>query len=1597
MATGALDRKGDIIEDVAARIRSRLDPQEAETSERFVRQFLANAAPEDVENHSTDDLYGAALSLWKLGATRTAGESLVRVYNPRVDENGWHSRHTILELVMEDLPFLFDSVAAYLNESAGEVHLAIHPIVEVERDVDGTLKTLKPKIDGHPDSQREAFMHFQVTEQPEEDLDRIRTGLQRVLTEVRAAVEDFGPMCDRCTSLIGNLDNGHSKDVTEAEAFLHWLTDNHFSFLGYRQYEFEGETARVKPGTGLGILRDELASVFDGILTGGRRPAELDRSKLLRITKTNRRSLVHRPVPMDGIGVKAYDEQGNVVGEHLFIGLFTSRAYGRTPNQIPILRRKVSAVQEQAGFHSSSYDARTLAHILDTYPRDELYQTPLEELKKITLGILHLQERRRLAFFHRVDPFQRFVSCLVYIPRDQYDTDLRKRIQEILESSLDGQVTGLDTRLSDSAHARLHMIVQASNGTVPPFDAQLIESRIIEAGRSWKDQLEHALVEAYDEKTATRHLRRFGTAFPASYRDHFTEAIAVSDIARIEEALTTRDVALNLYRPIEAADDEVHFKLYTAGSETPLSDVLPMLENMGFQVLREVPYRVRPADLTQSIWIRDFALRARDGSTIDVPAIRERLHEAFHGVWRKEVENDGFNQLVMRAHVSARGVAALRMYCKFLLQARIAFSQQYMEETLAANPGAARLLVDLFRIRFDPEHTGDRDLDAATVKEKIEMLLEDVPNLDEDRILRAFLNVIDASLRTNYFQRDVHDQPKPYMAVKLESGRIDNLPKPRPLYEIFVCSPRMEGVHLRGGKVARGGIRWSDRREDFRTEILGLMKAQMVKNAVIVPVGSKGGFVVKQPPENYTALQGEVVACYRMLMAGLLDLTDNRVGDDVVPPKDVVRHDGDDPYLVVAADKGTATFSDIANDMSEKYGFWLDDAFASGGSAGYDHKAMGITAKGAWESVKRHFREVGKDIQSEDFTVVGVGDMGGDVFGNGMLLSEHIRLIGAFNHMHIFVDPEPDAATSFAERKRLFELQGSTWDDYDRKLISDGGGVWPRSAKRIPVSDAMRARFGLEGEHVTPSALIRSLLTTQAELLWLGGIGTYVRASDEVDTQVGDRANDSLRIDATEVGAQVVGEGANLGFTQRARIEYALGGGRINTDAIDNSAGVDCSDHEVNIKILIGEVERDGDLTRKQRNELLEAMTDEVGTLVLRDNYLQTQSITVTQDLGAHLLDRLGRLMRRLEREGRLDRRIEFLPDDEALAERMARGLGLTRPEISVLLAYAKMELYDSLLASNLPDDPDVGEVLQRYFPAQLRERYPDRIAEHRLRREIVATLVTNDIVNRVGIVFAHEVQETTGMQTCAIARAYLISRQLFELPDLWHEVEALDNVVPASVQATLLAECGRLIERGTIWFLRHGSQPLDIGQELEAYSEGVQTLIAQLEDFLDDAQRDLLEARAAELVAEGAPPALARRIAPLRYLAPACDIVGVARAKSLDVPHVAKMYWTIGTRFGFHWLRRASGNLASDTAWDKLAVTSLRDDLDAHQIELTKRVLTAPGGNRTADEAIEAWTESRKTLVTRTDALLSELQSHATTDLAMLAVANRQLKAMIG
>ena len=1018
---------------------------------------------------------------------------------------------------------------------------------------------------------------------------------------------------------------------------------------------------------------------------------------------------------------------------------------------------------------------------------------------------------------------------------------------------------------------RLHYMIYGEPGKLSERDPGEIESRLVDATRSWADDLSPALIEHHGEERGNALSRRYAGAFPAAYRADWVARSAVADINRIENLPEEGLLSISLYRPLEAAQGTLRAKLFRAGSPLALSDMLPIFENMGVEVADERPYEVKPRP-GPPVWIYDFGLTYDGELTAD--EVLKSFQDAFVRSWHGDVESDGYNRLVLAARLSWREIAVLRAIARYLRQAGTMFSDRYVEDALVAHPDVAGMLVELFFARFDPARADERE--AKRLSERAEQLIDAVESLDRDRILRNFLGVVQAMLRTNFFQCDEAGSAKPHLSFKLDPASLPWLPRPRPRFEIFVYSPRVEGVHLRGGKAARGGIRWSDRREDFRTEVLGLMKAQMVKNAVIVPVGAKGGFVVKRPPADREALGEEVAGCFRTFIRGLLDLTDNISGGEIAPPQELVRYDEDDPYLVVAADRGTATFSDMANEVAAEYDFWLGDAFASGGSTGYDHKTMGITARGAWESVSRHFRELGHDVAEQDFTVVGIGDMSGDVFGNGMLLSRHIRLVGAFDHRHVFLDPDPDAERSFEERKRLFETPRTSWADYDESLISEGGGVFPRSAKSIRLSDQARRALDVNTQELAPHELIRALLRAPVDLLWNGGVGTYVKASGEVHAEAGDKANDHVRVDASELRCRVVGEGGNLGLTQRARVEYALEGGRVNTDAIDNSGGVDCSDHEVNIKILLDTAVDEGDLTVKQRNTLLAEMTGAVADSVLRDNYEQSETLSLAEAQAPAMLDVHARLIRFLEQNRDLDRHLEALPDEEAIAERKQDHRGLARPELAVLLAFAKIDLYDELLDSDVPEDPYLSAELADYFPDPLPERFGRRMDDHRLRREIVATQVANNVLHGGGTTFTFRLHEESGARASDISRAYAVAREVFRMREQWGQIEALDNQVEAEVQLRMLLEGRRLIERGTRWLLRNRRRPLDIAATVEHFAPGAAILYQSVPSLLGS-EVDGTRKIARELERAGVPSDLAGRVASLGSMVAALDIVDVA------------------------------------------------------------------------------------------------------------------------
>jgi glutamate dehydrogenase len=1582
----------------------------------FLQYYYRHVSEEGLVGRDPVDVFGAAVSQRRLADDRPVGTAKIRVFNPTLEGHGWTSVHTVVEVVTDDMPFLVDSITSALAQDGLSLHLVVHPQFIVERTLTGELKKLlltKAEREAS-DAVPESWMHFEIDRISDPArLRELERQLTDVLRDVRDAVEDWAKMREAAQRIADELHehppNLPPEEVADTWELLRWLIDEHFTFLGYREYELQehdGEEVLItKPGTGLGLLRGDHAesAAFSKLPPEVR--AKARERQLLILTKANSRSTVHRPAYLDYIGIKTFDEQGNVNGERRILGLFTTTAYSESVTRIPVLRRKVKTILEASGFAAMSHSGKDLLQILETYPRDELFQMSVNELLPIAVSIMHLQERRQVRLFLRYDVYGRFASVLVYLPRDRYTTQVRLAMESILLETFDAESADYTARVSESVLARLHYVVRGKTGSsMPHVDGDILEARLTQATRTWDDDLSDALHEDVGEGSAVTLMKRYDHAFPEAYKEDFPARLAVSDIRRMEALQPDGPLGMNLYEPPGAEVGELRFKIYRMGSEISLSEVLPYLQRMGVEVLDERPYEVDRSDDTR-IWLYDFGLYhrgvAKGQMPVDPDALKELFQDAFGAVWAGFAESDGFNALVISAGLTWRQAMVLRAYVKYMRQTGATFSQEYIEESLAAHVQLVRHLVSLFESRFDPGFNGDRDAVADELTTRVLEGLNEVKSLDQDRIIRSLLSLVNATLRTNYFQTDSDGVSKPYVSFKLDPSAIRDLPLPRPKFEIWVYSPRVEGVHLRFGAVARGGLRWSDRREDFRTEILGLVKAQAVKNAVIVPVGAKGGFLPKRLPDpavdGREAWLAEGVASYRTFISALLDITDNLMDGTVVPPPRVVRRDGDDPYLVVAADKGTATFSDIANGIAQSYGFWLGDAFASGGSVGYDHKAMGITARGAWESVKHHFREMGVDTQSEDFTVIGIGDMSGDVFGNGMLLSEHIRLVAAFDHRHIFLDPNPDAAVSFAERKRLFELPRSSWDDYDKSLISDGGGVFARTLKAIPVSPQVRVSLGLpdDTQSITPQELMQAVLKAPVDLLWNGGIGTYVKSESETSGDVGDKANDAIRVNGKQLRCQVVGEGGNLGFTQLGRVEAARNRVRINTDAIDNSAGVDTSDHEVNIKILLDAVVRSGDLTQKQRNELLAAMTDDVGAHVLSHNYDQNVLLSNARAQTHSMLPVHKRFIRWLESRGELDRHLEFLPSDAEIARLDAAGDGLTSPEFSVLVAYSKMVLADDLLESQLPDEEFYQSILERYFPRQIVERYADRLGSHPLRREIITTLVVNRIINRGGITFVFRAMEETGATPVEIARAHTVAREVFGLDEFWVQVAELDNRVPVRAQSELYLESRRLLDRATRWLLQSRRSLLDVAAEIEHFSQ-VKGLITEIPQMLRGAEQERLQLRAGEYASQGVPDDLAIVTAAHLDAFSLLDIVELANATGEEADDIGFVYFALSERFEIDKMLSRITALPRDERWHALARMALRYDLYSALAGLASNVLTLTPQGGSPEERITDWENANAEGLARARTTLHEIANSENFDLATISVALRVIRTLV-
>lgn len=1540
---------------------------------------------------------------------RSAGEPLVRAWTPQ-GQGSNSPTHSVLEIVTDDMPFLVDSVTAELTRSGRAIHLVAHPQLAVSREADILTEVHDVEVNNIKGSViAESWMHIHFERDfSSQDLVAIELGIKRVLSDVRKSVDDWSLMRTKAIEISGVLRREGLGQVSqsqrdEAIALLDWLTQESFTFIGYREYllvDVQGEDALAPvPHTGLGILRQpeqhgEVSKSFAQLPAAVR--AKVREQELLVLSKANSRSTVHRPNYLDYIGIKTFNDQGVVIGERRFLGLFAARAYSDSVLEIPVLREKARRVESELHFVPGSHSAKDLQEFLDTYPRDELFQINVEELVKISRSVLMLQERRQTKLYLRNDPYGRFVSAVIYFPRDRYTTKVRLRIEEILRDTFGGTRVDYSVRVSESVLARLHYVVHVElTDEIPEIEPSDLERRLADATRSWKDDYQTLLIDQGNSDL----IGSYAGAFPESYKEDFDPAIGVSDTLLIE-SLQPDELALDLYAPVVSDSRDLRFKVIRVGAAMSLTRILPILERLGVEVLDEHPHKVDRKNLPPA-WVLDFGIVLPEGEIPESDSLFARFEDAFRAAWNGNTESDSFNVLIVSAGVTWRDCTIIRAYARYMRQIGSTFGQGYIESVILGNSGVARLLIEFFRIRFDPDFTGDRSAMCKSAREQFEQALSDVPSLDHDRILRSFWDMIAATVRTNFYQKDMLTPGSTAaIAFKMEPRRISDIPLPRPVHEVWVYSPHMEGVHLRFGDIARGGLRWSDRREDFRTEILGLVKAQEVKNAVIVPVGAKGGFFAKRLPDpavDRDAWLRTGVAVYQDFIRSLLSVTDNLVHGKVVPPERVVRHDSDDTYLVVAADKGTASFSDIANTIAMDSGFWLGDAFASGGSSGYDHKAMGITARGAWESVRRHFFEMEFDIQSNDFTVIGIGDMSGDVFGNGMLLSPHIRLVGAFDHRNIFIDPDPDAVSSFQERQRLFSLSGSSWADYNLELISAGGGVFSRQAKSIEITPQMRDALSIDrdGTEFSPDQLINAILKAPVDLLWNGGIGTYVKASTETNTDVGDKANDAIRINGSDVRAQVVGEGGNLGFSQLGRVEAARRGVRINSDAIDNSAGVDTSDTEVNIKILLSPLVENGSLTLEQRNELLRDMTDTVGQLVLSDNFDQNVVLSNARAGAVRLLNVHQRMIRDLERKEILNRALEHLPDDEEFATRKAAATGLTSPELAVLLAYAKIDVTRSLNMSDLGMDPWCDDIVLNYFPPQLAALYPSEIVRHPLRSSIANMVISNQLINVGGITFIFRAVEETGASTVEVVKAALAAIKIFGIDTTWKWINDLPSTVPVRARTALHLEVRRLLDRAVRWFLQNRGSGIDIAGEIDSYESTVKAHASGVAQALKGQESERFLRMAQRFTDAGAPEDLARLAAGGLDVFNLLDITEVSRKTGIPIEEVIDLYFTLSERFDIDSLLVRITGLPRGDRWTALARQAMRTDLYAVIAELTSRVGESTDAG-TAAERTKQWELSRTEGIARTRSTLDEILNSADVELATISVALRVLRNLV-
>ncbi|GAA3921296.1 NAD-glutamate dehydrogenase [Litoribacillus peritrichatus] len=1580
-------------------VKERLQGKKGKDVEAFGRHWISTAPSEDIEALKVSDLYGLVLDTWQFIQDAESNNFKIRVFNPDYEQNAWQSTHTIIQVLGKNMPFMIDSMRMELNRRHITIHSIHYSLFSADRDKNFELQSWE--IPENDNIDKEVIIHFEIDRHSAaKELTCLHDTATALLKDISVCVHDYPVMREKVKALNSELKaavKGITKqDQKEVIEFLTWLDSNHFTYLGYDEFTYDEKNHSLKRARSnqLGVLkhyrRDEDEVEF--CLSEGLK--DVYGSDVLLFLKSGVRSHIHRPAYPDYVIVKRFDKAGNLTGLARILGVYTSEVYTAEPSSIPIVRNKVESICNDFIDKGNMQERNQLLRILAVYPRDELFQSSVKELGEIAIGVLQIRERRKIRLFVRQGRFGMFSNCLLYMPRDLYSTDLRERIQQILVEEHNATDIEFTTYFSESILARTHFIVRLDSSKRSSPDPKQLEEKVIRATSDWEDDLDHALIDQFGEERGSALALRFGNAFSAGYQSDFQARTAVADIEHIRVLDKGKPLSISFYRSPEDENHQLRLRLFKRSDSLPLSDVMPVLERMGLHVLGEHPYKIHPKD-EEIVWLHDFRMRTNDDFDLDVAKVRENFEEVLFKVWEGEITSDSFNELVLKAELNSFQVNILRAYSAYMKQIRFGFSQSYISATLCNHQGITKKLIRLFDLRFNPKkHNPDK---FEVLKEEVLKELEDVSNLNEDRILRRYIDLISATLRTNAFVVNADGLPRPYISLKFLPKDIPDMPLPRPMFEIFVYSSRFEGVHLRGGRVARGGLRWSDRPEDYRTEVLGLVKAQQVKNAVIVPAGAKGGFIARRLNASMSRdeFQAEGVACYQQFISGLLDVTDNLVEGAVVAPERVMRWDEDDTYLVVAADKGTATFSDIANEIAINYGFWLGDAFASGGSDGYDHKKMGITARGAWVSVQRHFREKGIDVQKDSISVVGIGDMGGDVFGNGLLRSRALKLVAAFNHMHIFIDPNPDPEKSFEERERMFYLPRSTWEDFDSNLISQGGGVYSRSAKWIKITSEMKAIFDIEADRLAPNDLIKHILKARVDLIWNGGIGTYVKSTEETDAQVGDRANDSLRINGCELRTKVIGEGGNLGFTQRGRIEFALTGGACFTDSIDNAGGVDCSDHEVNIKILLQQLMEQGELTLKQRNDMLVEMTDEVASLVLKNNYRQATSIANASNRNFTRINEYARFISELEDSGRLNRSLEFLPNNEVLDERRKIEVGLTRPELSVVISYAKNELKDSLSEADGFDDDYVLREALHEFPVRLQERCYDQIMSLGLNREIVATQLANEIVNLMGDLFVHRIRKSTGMPDGQIAKAFIVARDVFRLRNWWQAIDDLDHKVPSELQFSCHERLMRLIRRATRWFLRNTNLDQPLEDLVKMYRPVVDTLYDHLDEHLSNSVRDEWVSQKQEYIEAGIPENVARFISGTPSLYGSLTICDAARETKNDVDTTAGLFFSLRHKLGLHWFIQQINGLSVTNHWQGLAREALMDDLDWQQKALLVHIMNcevAEGEDQHVSMCLVNWFDESSPLVKRWLTLLNEVRNTDHPELAMFTVAMREL-----